>query len=256
MIDTHTHLLEIVKKGLLLETVIVEARAVGVTRMIDVAISPDDWGERRELADNYPDVSLTLGVHPHACDRPDLEAALATVEELADREAIVAIGETGLDWFRDHAPRDVQLRAFAKQLAIAQQCGKPVVVHNRNADNDVIETIRKIKPERGGVLHCFSSGYDIAAQGLDLGMYISFAGNITYKNAAELREVAKRIPVDRLLVETDAPYLAPVPKRGRVNTPGYIAHTYAVIAELLGVRVENLAKIVDENATRLFKVAP
>ncbi|TVR59492.1 MAG: TatD family deoxyribonuclease [Spirochaetaceae bacterium] len=255
MIDTHTHLLEIVKKELFLETVITEARAVGVTRMIDVAISPDDWGERRELADKYPEVSLTLGVHPHACDRPDLEAALATVEELADHDDIVAIGETGLDWFRDYAPRDVQLRAFEKQLEIARRCGKPVIVHNRNADHDVIEVIRRVTPECGGVLHCFSSGYDIAAQGLDLGMYISFAGNITYKNASELREVAKRIPLDRLLVETDAPYLAPVPKRGRVNTPGFVLYTYAVVADLLGVTTIELADIVDRNATRLFELA-
>ena len=240
MIDTHAHL------GDDAAEVLERAQAAGVRRVIAVATTVAGARNALDLADRHDGVYACLGVHPHeASDPGDLDELRAL---LAHPKA-VAVGETGLDYFRDYAPHDAQQRLFDQELAIARETGKPVVIHTRAADDDTRS--RLVAHEGTVILHCFSSPPLLDAA-LEHGWYVSFAGNVTYKNAYELRDCARRVPSERLLAETDSPYLAAQAVRGRRNEPAYVVHTYDFLSELRG---EDVRTIADANATRAFGIA-
>jgi TatD DNase family protein len=239
VIDTHAHLGD---DG---ADVLARARASGVTRVIDVATTVEGAEVSLRRAEKEDGVYACLGVHPHEASGP---ADLDRLRELLGHPKAVAVGETGLDYYRDYAPRDAQRRLFDAELALARATAKPVVVHTRAADDDTRE--RLVEHDGPVVLHCFSSPPLLDAA-IEHGWYVSFAGNVTYKNAYDLRAAARRVPADRLLAETDSPYLAPQPVRGRRNEPANVVHTYAFLSELRGEDVR--AQIV-ANAEAVFSL--
>jgi TatD DNase family protein len=240
VIDTHAHL------GDDAAEVLERARAAGVTRVIDVATTVAAARTSLARAETEDGVYACLGVHPHEAGDP---ADLDELRELLQHPRAVAVGETGLDYFRDYAPHDAQQQLFDAQLALAAELGKPVVIHTRAADADTLE--RLLRHDGPVVLHCFSS-QPLLEPALERQWYVSFAGNVTYKNAYDLRAAARRVPADRLLAETDSPYLAPQAVRGRRNEPAYVRHTLAVLAAARGVDETELEHQLDENATRVF----
>lgn len=237
MIDTHAHLDALDDDP---ADVISRAREAGVTRILTVGMS-----EAVELAEQFDEVHAIVGVHPHESATGDV----ADVRRLQAHPKVVAVGETGLDWFRDYAPRDVQLRVFEAQLGLATELGKPVVIHTRAADGDTLAALAGF--DGTVVLHCFSSPHMLPTA-LERGWYVSFAGNATYKNAPELRVAAGQVPADRILAETDSPYLAPQPVRGRRNEPAYVVHTVAALAQARGEEAGELAAQIDLNASACF----
>jgi TatD DNase family protein len=242
VIDTHAHLGDDARE------VIDRARAAGVTRIVTVATTLDGARQALELADAHDGVYASLGIHPHEAATFDL-SRLGELQALLDHPRVLAVGETGLDYFRDYAPAAAQQELFDAQLKLARDAGKPVVIHTRAADDD---TRARLEAHDGLViLHCFSSE-PLLEPALEHGWYASFAGNVTYKNAYDLRAAARRVPADRLLVETDSPYLAPQAVRGRRNEPAYIAHTYEGLAEARGTSVAELVAQVDANADAVF----
>ena len=240
MIDTHAHL------GEDAADVLERARDAGVTRVVAVATTVAGARDALTLADQHDGVYASLGVHPHEAGDP---GDLAELRMLLAHPKAVAVGETGLDYFRDYAPRDAQQRLFDEELDLALEVGKPVVIHTRAADDDT--RARLVAHDGTVILHCFSSPPLLDAA-LEHGWYVSFAGNVTYKNAYDLRDCARRVPSDRLLVETDSPYLAAQAVRGRRNEPAYVVHTYDFLAEL---RDEDVRTRADANATRAFGLA-
>jgi TatD DNase family protein len=242
MIDTHAHL------GDDAAEVVARARAAGVGRVIDVATSLAGARRSLERAAATDDVHCVLGIHPHEAASFEL-AALDELQELLEHPRAVAVGETGLDYFRDYAPPAAQQELFDAQLSLAATTGKPVVIHTRAADDDT--RARLLGHEGAVILHCFSSPPLLAAA-LDNGWWVSFAGNVTYKNAYDLRAAARRVPPERLLAETDSPYLAPQVVRGKRNEPAYVMHTLAVLADLRGVDAAELEAQIERNATEVF----
>jgi TatD DNase family protein len=237
VIDTHAHL------GDDASEVLARARAAGVVRVIEVATTVAGAHETLARAEREDGVYACLGVHPHEAAEPGDLDELRTL--LAHAKA-VAVGETGLDYYRDYAPRDLQQRLFDAQLALARDLGKPVVIHTRAADDD---TRARLRAHDGPVvLHCFSSP-PLLGDALEHGWFVSFAGNVTYKNAYDLRDAARRVSLDRLLAETDSPYLAPQAVRGRRNEPAFVVHTYDFLSELRG---EDVRPHVIANAERVF----
>jgi TatD DNase family protein len=237
VIDTHAHLDALDEEP---ADVVVRAREAGVTRILTVGTA-----QAVELADRFDEVYAIVGVHPHEAATGDVEE----VRRLQRHPRVVAVGETGLDWFRDYAPRDDQLRLFEAQLGLATELGKPVVIHTRAADDDTLAALAGF--DGTVVLHCFSSPHMLPTA-LERGWYVSFAGNVTYKNAPELRVAATQVPVERILAETDCPYLAPQPVRGRRNEPAYVVHTVAALAAARGEDADELARRIDDNATACF----
>jgi TatD DNase family protein len=237
VIDTHAHL------GDDASEVLARARAAGVTRVIEVATSVAGAHDTLARAEREDGVFACIGVHPHEAAEP---GELDELRELLAHPKAVAVGETGLDYFRDYAPHEAQQRLFDAELAIARDTGKPVVIHTRAADDDT--RTRLLAHDGTVILHCFSSPA-LLDDALERGWYVSFAGNVTFKNAYDLRDAARRVPSDRLLAETDSPYLAPQPVRGRRNEPAYVVHTYDLLSELRG---EDVRAQIDENATRVF----
>lgn len=239
MIDTHAHL------GDDAAEVLDRARAAGVRRVIVVATTVAGAHDALALADRHEGVYACLGVHPHEAGNP---GDLDELRMLLAHPKAVAVGETGLDYFRDYAPHDAQQQLFDHELAIAGETGKPVVVHTRAADDDT--RARLVAHDGTVILHCFSSPPLLDAA-LEHDWYVSFAGNVTYKNAYELRDCARRVPSERLLVETDSPYLAAQAVRGRRNEPAFVVHTYDLLSELRG---EDVRALADANATRAFGI--
>ena len=237
MIDTHAHL------GDDAPEVLERARAAGVTRVIDVATSVEAARATLARTEQFEGVYACLGVHPHEAGDP---GDLDELRELLAHPRAVAVGETGLDYFRDYAPHDAQQRLFDRELALAREVGKPVVIHTRAADDDTRD--RLLAYDGPVVLHCFSSPA-LLEPALERGWYISLAGNVTYKNAYDLRAAVRRVPHDKLLAETDSPYLAPQPVRGKRNEPAYVVHTYEVLAELHG---EEIREQIVANADAVF----
>jgi TatD DNase family protein len=237
LIDTHAHL------GDDAAEVLDRARVAGVTKVIDVATTISGARATLERAEDHDGVYACLGVHPHEAAEP---GDLDELRDLLAHPRAVALGETGLDYYRDYAPRDAQQRLFAAQLALARELGKPVVIHTRNADDDT--RARLLAHDGPVVLHCFSSPGLLDAA-LERRWYVSLAGNVTYKNAYDLRASVRRVPPDRLLAETDSPYLAPQPVRGKRNEPAYVVHTYAALAELHG---DGIAQQIEANAAAVF----
>ncbi len=242
MIDTHAHLDDDAAE------VIDRARVAGVTRIVTVATSLAGAQRALSLADSHDGVYAALGIHPHEAATFDL-AGLAELRALLHHPRVVAVGETGLDYFRDYAPADAQQRLFDAQLELARDAGKPVVIHTRAADDDTRD--RLLAHDGVVILHCFSSPPLLEAA-LEHGWYVSFAGNVTYKNAYDLRAAARRVTADRLLAETDSPYLAPQAVRGKRNEPAFVAHTYAALAEARAADLAELTAQVEANADRVF----
>jgi TatD DNase family protein len=237
VIDTHAHLGEDAAE------VLDRARAAGVAKVIDVATTIAGARATLQRAEAHDGVYACLGVHPHEAAEP---GDLDELRELLEHPRAVALGETGLDYYRDYAPHEAQQRLFEAQLALALELGKPVVIHTRSADDDT--RARLLAHDGPVVLHCFSSPGLLDAA-LERRWYVSLAGNVTYKNAYDLRAAVRRVPVDRLLAETDSPFLAPQPVRGKRNEPAYVVHTYAALAELHG---DDIAAQIEANAAAVF----
>ncbi len=256
-IDSHCHLdrVDLRPYGGDFARLMEATRAAGVSHLLCVGIDLERYPGMRALVDPYPYVAVSVGVHPNAegggpaVAEPTVEGLVA----LAADPRVVAIGETGLDYFHGRGDPEPQRARFRIQIAAAHASGKPLIVHTRGAREDTIGILREEGArDLGGVLHCFTEDWETARQGLDLGFYISFSGIVTFKNAAELRDVAFRVPLDRLLIETDSPYLAPVPFRGKPNEPRHVVHVAAFIAGLRGLPVEALAAATGANYSRLF----
>ena len=247
MIDTHAHLDACADPP---EELLARAREAGVRRILAVGSGIASSRAAVALAEAHDDVYAVAGIHPHQAG--DDAERLDELRELLAHNRVVAIGETGLDFFRDYAPHDRQLALFEEHLAVAAELGKPVIVHNRSADD---ATASALAAHQGTVvLHCFSSP-GLLSTALARGYYVSFAGNVTFPKAPELREAAAQIPADRILTETDCPYLAPQPHRGRPNEPAFVAHTLATLAEVRAVDVDELEAQIDANAAAAFSLA-
>lgn len=248
MIDTHAHLDACADSP---GELLARARAAGVSRVVAVGSGIESSRATLAIADAEEGVSCALGIHPHHAGDGDSER-FDELRELLRRPHAVALGEIGLDYYRDYAPREMQKRVFTEQLELATELGLPVVVHTRAADEDTAELLRTFAGTV--VMHCFSSP-GLLSVALDRRYYVSFAGNVTYPKAQELREAAVQAPADRILAETDCPYLAPQPVRGKTNEPAYVVHTMRVLADARGESADELAARIDDNATRAFGLA-
>ena len=252
LVDSHCHL-DLADFAEERDAVVARARAAGVATMLTIGTRLDEFVGVRAIAETYPDIWCSVGAHPHeATDHQAVTAA--ELAALAAHPRVVGIGETGLDYHYDHSPRDAQASVFRTHIAAARDSGLPLIIHAREADDDIARILREEEAERG-VLHCFSSGRGLAEAALELGFYISMSGIVTFKSADDLRAIVRDVPLDRLLVETDAPYLAPVPYRGRRNEPAYVAVTAAAVAALRGVSSDELAAATTDNFFRLFAKA-
>ncbi|MDE1900339.1 MAG: TatD family hydrolase [Alphaproteobacteria bacterium] len=250
LIDSHCHLdfpaLVADRDG-----VLQRARAAGITRMVNISTRRADMDAVRVTAEQVPDVFCTVGVHPHHVHE---EGEHLSTEELASRAAhpkVVGIGETGLDFYYDTAPRDRQEDSFRRHIRAAQAAKLPLIIHSRDAEEDTIRVLKSEGPSTG-VMHCFSSRRILAEQALEIGFYISLSGILTFKKSQELRDIARDMPLDRLLVETDSPYLAPEPYRGKTCEPAYVVCTAQVLAEIKGISPDDIARHTTENFFRLF----
>ena len=246
MIDTHAHLDAFEDS----DKVLARARAAGVGRVVTVATSVSSAREALELCEREEGVFAALGVHPHEAGNAGAEE-IAALRELLRHPKAIAVGETGLDFYRDLAPRDRQADVFGAQRGLAAELGMPIVVHTRAADDDTVAALRELPGDVRVVLHCFSSAA-LLEPALEYGWYVSFAGNVTYPKARELRWAAARVPADRLLAETDSPYLAPQPVRGQRNEPAHVVHTVATLADVRGNEPVALGERIEANAAQLF----
>jgi TatD DNase family protein len=251
LIDSHCHL-DDAQFDPDRDAVIERARAVGVEMLVAVGTGggPPDLEAGTRLADRYADMYATVGVHPHDASKATPET-FDRLRELLSHPKVLAVGEIGLDYHYDFSPRETQREVFAKQLAIARDAGKPVVIHTREAWADTMELLREAHAGRG-ILHCFSGGPEEAEQAIELGFHISFAGVVTFPKASRVQAAARMVPPDRLLIETDAPYLAPVPNRGKRNEPAFVLENARKLAELRGVAVEEIAAVTAGNFRALF----
>lgn len=256
-IDSHCHLdrLKLKPYDGDLSAAIAAAHEQGVSKMLNVAIDLEHVDDVIQIAEAHDSVYASVGVHPSSieCEAPTHEKLLS----LADNDKVIAIGETGLDYYytADHA--EEQQKRFITQLEVSAETKKPVIVHTRDAKEDTLAIIKEhCNQDVAGVLHCFTEDWDMAQRAMDMNFYISLSGIVTFKNAVELQDVAKKMPLDRLLIETDSPYLAPVPYRGKPNEPKYVPEVAKFLAELKGVSVEEIAEITSRNFHNLFKTSP
>jgi len=255
LIDSHCHL-DYPQLAADREGVLRRARAAGVGRMVNIATRSTDFDAVRVTAEQIDDVFCTVGVHPHHAHEEGENFSTEDLIKLAAHPKTVGIGETGLDFYYDKAPRDIQEESFRRHIRAAQATKLPLIIHSREAEEDTIRVLKSEGPSTG-VMHCFSSRRILAEQALEIGFYISLSGILTFKKSQELRDIARDVPLDRLLVETDSPYLAPEPYRGKPCEPAYVARTAQVLAEVKGVSVEEIARQTTENFFRLFtKVTP
>ena len=255
LFDTHAHLADPALFDQLPE-VLERAQRAGVRRMLCVGTTAESSQRSVDLAHRHPNVFASVGIHPnyaHQATHQDWETILKLVED----ERVVALGETGLDRYWDDCPWEIQQENFQRHWKLSQETGKPVVIHSRNCDAEMISALREAG-EQGklkGVMHSFAGSWETAQIGMELGLYISFAGMVTYKKSEALREIAARIPEDRLLIETDAPYLSPEPKRSvRPNEPALVVHTAGCIAKCRGIGLLELGQLTSDNAVRLFGI--
>lgn len=250
LIDTHAHLdLEDFDPDR--ETVIKRARGAGVERIITIGIGPDECRRALEIARKHSFISAAIGMHPHNASMLDL-AALDSLETNAADPNVVAIGEIGLDFFRNRSPREDQMRAFRAQLDLAEGLKLPVVIHDRDAHAETLQILREERPSCAGVLHCFSGDAAMAHACIDLGFMISIPGTVTFKNASTLHEVVRTVGLEHLLIETDCPFLTPAPYRGKRNEPAYVRFVAEKIAEIKKTGVEDVIERTGANACRLF----
>lgn len=256
LIDTHCHL-DFPDFEAERDAIIERAREAGVAQMVTISTRVKRFDTILAIAEKYPNVFCSVGTHPHNADE-ELDVTADDLVRLSAHPKVVAIGEAGLDYFYDNAPRDAQAEGLRRHIAAARTTGLPLVIHSRSADDDMaaILTEESGKGAFPFLLHCFSSGPDLARVGIELGGYVSFSGILTFPKSEELRDIARTVPRDRMIVETDAPYLAPKPFRGKRNEPAYVAHTAEVLAQAIGVSSEEIAEITTENAFRIFSKMP
>lgn len=257
LVDSHCHL-DFPEFTPELDHVVERARQAGVGTMLTIGTTLSRFSGVLAVAKRYPDIWCSVGVHPHEAKEEGQDAPSRLVE-LAAHPRVVGIGETGLDYFYEHSPRAEQAENFRAHIAAARTTGLPLIVHTRDADADTAAILREeyAKGPFTGLIHCFSSTKEVSETALEIGFYISISGIVTFKAAEDLRQIVATLPMDRLLVETDAPYLAPVPRRGKRNEPAFVAHTAAKVAELKGVGVAEIARTTSANFFRLFsKVEP
>ena len=248
-IDIHTHFNMLEDSP---ETIVKEALDAGVERMITIGTSPADFDTVFSIAKAHqPHVYCTLGVHPHEASQFD-DSTHDYLNENLKAPEVVAVGEIGLDYYYKHSPIETQKEVFRRQLQISIDHQLPVEIHTRDAEEDTVELLREFRGQVKGLIHCFTGTQFLADAALDLGMNISISGVVTFKNATYLREVVQSLPLDRIHVETDAPFLTPAPFRGKKNKPAYVVHTAQFVADLLGVTEEKLSQQTRENALRMF----
>lgn len=257
IVDSHCHL-NILPEDKVgdINTVIKHAQALGVGRILCVAINPEQWHEVLALAEAHEEVFAAIGVHP--CEEPEVVVTDEQLLEVASHPKVIGIGEVGLDYFHFN-PAEMEMAwqhaRFRQHIRIAKQLGKPLIIHTRNSTPDCLQILEEEGASAvGGIMHCFVEDLATAQRAMGIGFYISFSGIVTFKNAVELKEVAKAVPLERILVETDAPYLAPVPYRGKTNQPGYTRYVVEEIARLRDLSVETVADATTTNFKRLFKV--
>lgn len=252
LIDSHCHL-DFEALSADIDGVMARAAAAGVTGMVTISTRVENFSTYAGLAERFPNVWCSVGTHPHNAHE-ELHIEVDELVRLSAHPRCVAIGEAGLDYFYDNAPREAQTMGLRHHIAAARQTGLPLVIHSRQADEDMANILEE-EAGQGAfpfVLHCFTAGMELAQRALALGGYISFSGIVTFRNAQEIQEVARIVPADRYLVETDAPYLAPIPHRGQSNEPSYVRHTAEKIAELRGLSLEQLGTETTANFGRLF----
>lgn len=253
------------------DEVVQRARDAGVAAMLNVGTGDprtDDFRRAVEVADRYDNVFASVGVHPHDARLYDDRAEEHLIGLVRSSEKVIAWGEIGLDYYYDHSPRDVQREVFRRQIRTARQLGLPIIIHSRDADDETVEILTeecgpkaengKLKTEnagfRGGIMHCFGGAPKMAEELIEIGFLISFAGNVTFKKAENLRDSARKVPLDKLLVETDCPFLTPVPFRGKRNEPSFVVHTANFLSDLYGVSPDTLARNTTQNFSKLFRL--
>ena len=252
LVDSHCHLDYLERDGDL-DDALQRARDCGIRTMVTICTKVTEFSVVHEIAERYEDVWCTVGIHPHdAANEPEVSAE--QLIDLAQNPKVIGIGETGLDYYYENSPREDQERNFRTHIHAARKTGLPLIVHTRDADQDTIKVLTEEyqKGNYSGLIHCYSSSPEVADKSIKLGFYISVAGILTFKNATELQYTVTRLPIDRLLVETDSPYLAPSPKRGKRNEPSYVAYTASKIAELKGLSETEVAAATTDNFFRLF----
>jgi len=252
LVDSHCHL-DFPDFASELDAVVARAQAAGVTRMVTISTRVKRHAQLLAIAERFPAVTCSVGTHPHHAHE-ELDVTAEALIARAQHPKVVAIGEAGLDYHYDNSPRDAQEQGFRTHIAAARATGLPLVIHAREADDDTARILEE-ESRKGpfpAVLHCYTGGPDLARRALALGHFISFTGIVTFKNSAALREIAKSVPADRFLVETDAPYLAPKRWRGKRNEPSYVVNTAEVLAETIGVSMDEIAEITTANAFRCF----
>ena len=253
LVDSHCHLdrLDLEPYNNSFEKLVQDTIESGVEHMLCVCIDTENYQSMLSLVEDYPTISVSVGVHPNDQERHEPEPEeLAT---LANHPKNLAIGETGLDYFRSEGDLSWQQDRFRRHIQAAKLCNKPLIIHTRDAREDTIRIMQEEGAgECGGVMHCFTENWDMASKALDMGFYLSFSGIITFNSAKDLREVVKKVPEDRLMIETDAPYLSPVPKRGKPNYPAYVRYVAECMAETRDISLEETARITKENFNRLF----
>jgi TatD DNase family protein len=253
LVDSHCHLdrLELSKYDGSLQGAIDNAMQNNVRHMLCVSIDLEAYPTMLEQVRPYPQISVSVGVHPNEHDGE--EPTVERLVELAQDDKVIAIGETGLDYFRSEGDLEWQRERFRVHIEASKQTAKPLIIHTRDARQDTLDLMRDEHAEQaGGVMHCFAEDWETAKRALDLGFYISFSGIVTFKNAETLRDVAMKVPLDRMLIETDSPYLAPVPNRGKPNEPAYVLYVAEKIAELRDLTLDQVAEITTDNFNRLF----
>ncbi len=252
LVDSHCHL-DFPEYAGKLDEVVARARAAGVGACVTIGTELARFPGVRAVAERFDDVWCSVGIHPHEAEKELLSDAELLLAETGHPK-VVGIGETGLDYFYEHSPREKQVANFRAHIAAARQSGLPVIVHTRDADDDTIKVLEEetAKGAFAGLIHCFTGTQKLADAALKLGLSISISGIATFKNSMALREVIKTVPLERLLVETDAPFLAPVPNRGKTNEPAFVVHTARLVAELKGISEEELARVTSDNFFRLF----
>ena len=255
LIDSHCHL-DFPEFAPELDAVVARARQAGIGTMLTIGTKLKAFEGVRKIAERFPDVWCSVGIHPHEAAEEPIDESSALVEH-ARHPRVVGIGEAGLDYYYEHSPKQDQIRNFRAHIAASRETGLPLIVHARDADDDLcqIMTEESGKGAFPGLIHCFSSTAKLAQTALDLGMMISISGIVTFKKADELRSIVANVPLDHLLVETDAPYLAPMPHRGKRNEPAFVTHTAATVARLKNVDAARLADATTDNFFRLFTKA-
>lgn len=256
IVDSHCHL-DFPDFADTLDDVVARARAAGVSHMVTISTRVRKFAAITAIAERYPDVFCSVGTHPHNAQE-ELDISAADLVRLAQHPKVVAIGEAGLDYFYDTGPKAAQAQGLRTHIAAARETGLPLVIHSRDADADMAEILQQEQGQGAfaGVLHCFTGSRALALTAVELGMYVSFTGIITFKKSEQLRAIAAELPAERILVETDSPYLAPNPFRGKRNEPAYVVETAKMLAEARGVTFDAIAQQTTDNFFRLFNKAP